>query len=69
MRQLVDDLKRFADGEPIDFSDVPIAATHLTPFGRRVVAACRRIGWGQVSSYGELAAKCRASALPVPSAA
>ena len=61
MRQLIDDLKRFADGEPIDFSDVPIAETHLTPFGRRVVAACRRIGWGQMSSYGELAAKCRAS--------
>ena len=26
VRPLVDDLKRFADGEPVDFSDVPIAA-------------------------------------------
>ena len=61
VRALVDDLKRFADGEPVDFSDVPIAQDHLTPFGRRVVAACRRIGWGQVSSYGELAARCGAT--------
>jgi methylated-DNA-[protein]-cysteine S-methyltransferase len=61
VRQLVDDLKRFADGEPIDFSDVPIARSHLTPFGRRVITACRRIRWGQTSSYGELAAKCGAS--------
>jgi methylated-DNA-[protein]-cysteine S-methyltransferase len=61
VRELVENLKRFADGEPVDFSDVPIAQQHLTPFGQRVVAACRRIGWGEASSYGELAAKCRAS--------
>ncbi len=61
VRELVENLKRFADGEPVDFSDVPIDQQHLTPFGRRVVAACRRIGWGEVTSYGELAAKCRAS--------
>jgi methylated-DNA-[protein]-cysteine S-methyltransferase len=61
VRQLIDGLKRFAEGEPIDFSDVPIAQAHLTPFGRRVIAACRRISWGNTSSYGELAAKCGAS--------
>ena len=42
----------------MDFSDVPLALDHLTPFGRRVVAACRRIPWGQTRSYGELAAEC-----------
>ena len=56
--ELVNDLRRFAEGEPADFSDVPLALDHLTPFARRVVAACRRIAWGQVSSYGELAARC-----------
>ena len=58
VRELVNDLRRYAEGEPVDFLDVPLALDHLTPFARRVVAACRRIGWGQVSSYGELAAKC-----------
>ena len=58
--RLVDDLQRLAEGEPVEFAGVPIRQDHLTPFGRRVVAACRRIGWGQVTSYGELAAKCGA---------
>ena len=61
VRQLIDDLTRFADGEPVDFLDVPLAQDHMTPFGRRVVAACRRIGWGTTSSYGELAANCGAT--------
>lgn len=51
-------LKRFACGEPVDFATAPLSLDHLTPFGRRVVAACRRIGWGQTRSYGELAAEC-----------
>jgi methylated-DNA-[protein]-cysteine S-methyltransferase len=61
VKELVDGLQRFADGEPVDFSDMPLALDHLTPFGRRVVAACRRIGWGQTRSYGELASECGAS--------
>jgi methylated-DNA-[protein]-cysteine S-methyltransferase len=61
VRQLVDDLRRFADGDPVDFSYVPISQMHLTLFGRRVVAACRRLRWGQTSSYSALAAKCGAS--------
>jgi methylated-DNA-[protein]-cysteine S-methyltransferase len=42
----------------VDFSYVPLALDHLTPFARQVVVACRRISWGLVSSYGELAARC-----------
>lgn len=60
VNKLTDGLLRFAMGEPVDFSDVPIAADHLTTFGRRVVAACRRIRWGQTRSYGELASACEA---------
>jgi methylated-DNA-[protein]-cysteine S-methyltransferase len=55
---LADRLRRYAAGEPVDFSDVRIADSHLTPFGKRIVAACRRIGWGGRRSYGELAAEC-----------
>jgi methylated-DNA-[protein]-cysteine S-methyltransferase len=57
---LADDLKRFADGEPVDFSHVVLDLNHLTPFARKVIAACRRIGWGRTQSYGELAAQCGA---------
>ena len=55
---LIERLQRYAAGEPVDFSDVRIDESHLTPFGKRIVAACRRIGWGSVRSYGELAAEC-----------
>ncbi|MCI0333629.1 MAG: methylated-DNA--[protein]-cysteine S-methyltransferase [Planctomycetes bacterium] len=58
--QLIDKLRRFADGEAVDFSDVPLDLDHLTPFARRVVAACRRIDWGRVRTYGDLASECQA---------
>jgi methylated-DNA-[protein]-cysteine S-methyltransferase len=56
--RLVDGLQRFAAGEPIEFRDVAINEEHLTPFGRRIVAACRRIPFGQTRSYGQLCAMC-----------
>jgi methylated-DNA-[protein]-cysteine S-methyltransferase len=55
---LMGGLQRFAEGEPVDFSDVPLAVDHLSRFGRRVVAACRAIPWGQMTTYGDLAAAC-----------
>jgi methylated-DNA-[protein]-cysteine S-methyltransferase len=60
VKELVDGLQRFAEGEAVDFSDVPLALDHLTPFARRVVAACRRIRWGQTRAYGDLATECEA---------
>ena len=57
-KKLIDQLQRYAVGEPVDFSDTPLALDRLTPFGRRVVAACRRIPWGQTRAYGDLAAEC-----------
>jgi methylated-DNA-[protein]-cysteine S-methyltransferase len=58
VRDVIERLRRYSDGWPVDFADVPLALEHLTPFARRVVAACRRVSWGQVISYGELAAQC-----------
>lgn len=43
-------------GERDDLRDVPIELDHLTPFGRKVIVACRRISWGQTRSYAQLAA-------------
>jgi methylated-DNA-[protein]-cysteine S-methyltransferase len=62
VRDVVARLRLFAEGEPVDFSTVPLALEHLSPFARRVVTACRRIGWGQVSTYGDLAAACGSAA-------
>jgi methylated-DNA-[protein]-cysteine S-methyltransferase len=51
-------LKLFASGEAVNFADVPLSLEHLTTFGKRVIAACRRIPWGATRTYGELAAEC-----------
>jgi methylated-DNA-[protein]-cysteine S-methyltransferase len=58
VRSLAGDLQRYAAGEPVDFRGVAINQSHLTPFGRRIIAACRRIPFGQTRSYGQLAAVC-----------
>jgi methylated-DNA-[protein]-cysteine S-methyltransferase len=55
-RSLAERMIAALEGEPDEFRDVGIDLSHLTPFARRVAAACRRIGWGQTRSYGELAA-------------
>jgi methylated-DNA-[protein]-cysteine S-methyltransferase len=53
---VLDRLVRYADGEPVDFSDVAVAVDHLSTFQRRVVKACRAIPAGQHRTYGQLAA-------------
>lgn len=55
-RELVERLERYAMGEIDDFSEVDVDHSHLTSFGRRVAAACRRIPRGQTRTYGQLAA-------------
>jgi methylated-DNA-[protein]-cysteine S-methyltransferase len=58
VRSLIEQLQLYAEGEQIDFSNVPLDLDHLTSFGKHVVAACRRIGWGRCRTYGDLAAEC-----------
>jgi methylated-DNA-[protein]-cysteine S-methyltransferase len=53
---LADQLKRFADSEPVNFDDVPLDMESLSNFQRKVLVACRRIPYGQTSTYGALAA-------------
>ena len=48
-------LQQFAAGELVDLSKIPLSLSHLTPFQRRVVKACRAIKRGDSRSYGEVA--------------
>jgi methylated-DNA-[protein]-cysteine S-methyltransferase len=60
MSELTGMLTRYAVGERVDFSHVLLDLDYLTPLGRQVIAACRRIPAGSVRTYGELAADCGA---------
>jgi methylated-DNA-[protein]-cysteine S-methyltransferase len=48
----------YFEGEPVDFSTDPaIYLDGLGPFRQKVLAACRRIGFGGMSTYGQLAGR------------
>jgi len=54
--EVLERLQQFAAGELVDLSKIPLSLSHLTPFQRRVVKACRAIKRGDSRSYGEVAA-------------
>jgi methylated-DNA-[protein]-cysteine S-methyltransferase len=53
---LTERLARFFAGERDDFLDVEIDLDEATPFQRAVAEALRQIPYGEVVTYGELAA-------------
>jgi methylated-DNA-[protein]-cysteine S-methyltransferase len=61
LRKLAARLRAFAAGKPDDFADVPVHVAG-SDFRRRVIAACRRIGYGKTRTYAELAAAAGAPA-------
>jgi methylated-DNA-[protein]-cysteine S-methyltransferase len=51
--------RRFAahlEGIPVAYDDVVLEDRHLTSFQRELLAAARSVGWGEVVTYGGLAA-------------
>jgi O6-methylguanine-DNA--protein-cysteine methyltransferase len=52
---LLDGLRDYLAGRPVDFAEIPVDLSGQTPFRRRVQEACRRIPYGRTSSYAELA--------------
>jgi methylated-DNA-[protein]-cysteine S-methyltransferase len=54
--RLVDRLQAYASGREEDFRDVEVDLGLSSEFRRKVMACCRQIGWGQTTTYGQLAA-------------
>lgn len=52
---LARDLQRYFDGEPVDFTRYDVDLSGYTPFEVRVLQATRRIPYGAVKSYKEIA--------------
>lgn len=48
-------VKRYFEGEAVDFSAVRLDLGEQDDFFRRIYAAARRIGWGHTTTYGTLA--------------
>jgi methylated-DNA-[protein]-cysteine S-methyltransferase len=52
---LAERLRAYFAGEPVDFADVEVDLGDLTAFARRMADELRRVPYGEVVSYGELA--------------
>lgn len=48
-------VRRYFDGEKIDFSNVPVDLEGQEEFFRQIYTALRRVAWGQTTTYGTLA--------------
>lgn len=57
VRRLAERIQGYADGGRDQFLDIPVALGDVTEFQGRVLQQCRRIGFGQTLTYGQLAAK------------
>src|SRR6185437_5038294 len=54
---VVVDVKRYFEGEAIDFSAIRLDLGDQDEFNTQVYAAARRVGWGRTTTYGTLAAE------------
>ncbi|MEA3325484.1 MAG: methylated-DNA--[protein]-cysteine S-methyltransferase [Euryarchaeota archaeon] len=55
--ELIDDLIRYLGGEVVDFSGYEVDLSSLTDFERNVLCEARKIEYGSVVTYSELAAR------------
>jgi len=57
-RRVQEQIGAYFEGVRVDFDpDIPLALDGLAPFTSSVLGACRRIEFGQVLTYSELAAR------------
>jgi len=52
---LIQAIRRYFDGERIDFADVPLDLGRQEPLFERIYDLVRRLGWGETSTYGAIA--------------
>lgn len=55
--ETIEVLKRYANGEPVDFSSVPVDLAGVDRFRLAIYEAARKLAFGETVTYGELAAR------------
>ncbi len=59
---VVDQARRYFDGERIDFTPIPLDLSGIDPFRRGIYDALRQVAFGETVTYGELAKRAGATA-------
>ncbi|HEY4191483.1 MAG TPA: methylated-DNA--[protein]-cysteine S-methyltransferase [Mesorhizobium sp.] len=62
--ELIASIKRYAAGDEVDFSAVPVDLAGVDDFRLAIYAAARRLDFGQTTTYGELAKRAGHGGLP-----
>lgn len=62
--ELVGRIKAYAAGEQADFRDVPVDLAGVDDFRLAIYAATRKLGFGETTTYGELAKRAGRAGLP-----
>lgn len=52
---VIDKIEDYADGEAVDFSDVPLDLDGVPAFHQQAYTLLVRIGWGETTTYGAMA--------------
>jgi methylated-DNA-[protein]-cysteine S-methyltransferase len=53
--ELVADIQAYSRGERVDFDEVPLDLGGQPEFNRKVYADILKLGWGETTTYGEIA--------------
>lgn len=51
-------LQKYFEGELVDFTDTPVVLEGMPPFRQKVLTATQNLKYGDICSYGRLAAEC-----------
>jgi methylated-DNA-[protein]-cysteine S-methyltransferase len=55
IRKAVAAVERYLAGKPVDFTPLTLDLAGVGDFHRKLYEAARRVGWGETTTYGELA--------------
>lgn len=64
VEELIAAIKAYAGGEEVDFSAVPVDLAGVDDFRLAIYAAARKLGFGETTTYGELARRAGHGGLP-----
>jgi len=51
-------LQRYFSGESTDFTGIPVQLEGMTPFRQKVLEVTRKLAFGEICSYGQMAVLC-----------
>jgi methylated-DNA-[protein]-cysteine S-methyltransferase len=60
VRAVTSAVKRYFEGDAVDFSDVQLDLPQMDGFSQAIYSALRRVGWGRTTTYGALAKELNA---------